>query len=366
MLAIDRRALTMLSVFTLSLPFMAGVLAQNAPPAQKAAAPASAPTLTAPSVSDEKLKQVLATVNGENITRGEVYKLLSQYQVPVGKEEQTQVYKDAIDTLANIHLVNQFLSRQNMPISEKMIDDEVAAVERQSKSNGSDLPTDMRMSGTSMAELRSQFANRLRWIEYMNKKATDAELQSFVAAHKDLFNGTRVKVSHILLRTEPTTAAPDKEKLRQKLQGIKKDVLAGKLTFAEAANKYSEDVGNSEGPGGDLGYITLSDGFVDEFANPAFALKKGEMSNPVETPYGLHLILVTDRRDGTPFDFVQNKMLAKQSYAADLQKNLLAAQRKDAKIDVKPMPSDFFPNVQVAPAPTPSTGTPAAKPAAVK
>lgn len=354
MLANVRRGLTILSALVLSLSNSSGGFAQNAP---AVAPPGRKAELSAP-VPNAKLEQVLATVNKEAITRGELVNLLSQYQIPVGKDEQAQVYKDGIDTLINQHLVNQFLARQNLPVSEAKIDDSVAMLEKQLKQNGTDLPTEMRMSGKSMAELRKEFAARLRWVEYVSRKGTDAELQRFVAAHKDLFNGTQVRASHILLRTEPTTTAAEKETLRQKLLGIKKDIQAGKLTFAEAANKYSEDTGNTEGAGGDLGFFTLNSGFIEEFANPAFALKKGEMSEPVESPYGMHLILVTDRKEGTPLDFVQNKPYVTQVYAADLQKTLLTAQRKDAKIDLMPMPGDLFPSV---PAANPAATTPAPK-----
>ena len=358
MLANARRGFTILSAFVLSVSVLGGAFAQTVP----AVAPPTQKAQVAPPVPDEKLKQVLATVNNEPITRGELYKLLSQYQVPIGKDEQAQVYKDAVETLINTHLVNQFLARQNVPVSEAKIDDSVAMLEKQLKQNGTDLPTEMRLSGKSMAELRKEFANRLRWVEYVNRKGTDAELKNYVAAHKDMFNGTQVKASHILLRTEPTTTAAEKEKLRQKLASIKKEILAGKLTFAQAANKYSEDTGNSEGAGGDLGYFTLNSGFIEEFANPAFAMKKGEMSDPVESPYGIHLILVTDRKEGTPLDFAQQKPYVTQVYAADLQKQLLTAQRKDAKIDIKPMPSDFFPEVALAPAPTQAPAASPAKP----
>ena len=64
---------------------------------------------------------------------------------------------------------------------------------------------------------------------------------------------------------------------------------ANTMTFAQAANKYSEDPANSEGAGGDIGYFTLTSGVVEEFADAAFKLKKGEISDPVETVYGKHL-----------------------------------------------------------------------------
>ena len=110
---------------------------------------------------------------------------------------------------------------------------------------------------------------------------------------------------------------------------------------------------------------------IEEFAIPAFALKKGDISDPVETPYGYHLITVTDRKEGMPIDFEQNKPLVKRVFETELQKTLLTAERKAAKVEIKPMPADLF---QTAPAGTPvpasPTGsaptTPAVKPQAVK
>src|SRR5215213_1050698 len=97
--------------------------------------------------------------------------------------------------------------------------------------------------------------------------------------------------------------------MRQKLAGIKSDVESKKYTFAKAANKYSEDPANSESGGGDIGYFGLNSGIVEEFGKAAFALKPGQISDPIETPYGFHLIMVTDRQDRPKIDFEQNKPL---------------------------------------------------------
>ena len=115
------------------------------------------------------------------------------------------------------------------------------------------------------------------------------------------------------------------------------------MTFAQAANKYSEDPANAGGAGGDLDYFTLSSGFIPEFTDVAFRLKKGSVSEPVETIYGYHLIQVTDRKEGRPVDFEQNKPYILNAYAGELQKNLLTEERKRAKIEIKPMPKDLFP-----------------------
>lgn len=338
------------------------------PAAGKAAgapAPAPAPAKTqtkaqtaSPAVRPAILNQVLATANGEAITRGELINFLSNYQIPPG--EEATAYKDAVETLINTHLINQFLVRQRIPVPEEKVAQAIDTLKKQLTQDGKDLATEILRTGMSMDDVKKEYATRIRWVEYVNARATDAELKKFAATHKDLFGGTQVKASHILLKVDPKAAPADKEKARQKLVALQDEIKAGKTTFAAAANKFSADPANSEGAGGDVGYFTLSSGFIEEFATAAFALKKGEVSDPVETPYGLHLILATDRKEGNPFDFEQNKPFVKQMYSAELQKQLLQSQRKVAKIEIKPMPSDLFP-----PTPTPAAA-PASAPAAKK
>jgi len=329
--------------------------AATAPPPGVGPAPAAGPTA-------EDLKQPLATVNNEVVTRGELLTFLSRYQIPPGNDEV--IYRDAIDTLVNMKLVNGFLTRLKIPVSKEKIDEAIASFEKQLKQDGDDLATEMLRNRMSMADLRNVYADRLRWIDYLNSKGTDAELQRYATAHKDLFNNTQVKASHVMLKVEPKATAAEREAARQKLLGIKKDILGKKLSFADAATKYSEVPAETEGVGGDVGYFGLNSGYIEEFANSAFALKPGEISDPVQTPYGEHLITVTDRREGTPLNFEQNKPFVKQMYASELQKNILSAERKKAKIDVKPMPTDLFPPAPTAPPSDAPAAGPTAKPAA--
>jgi peptidyl-prolyl cis-trans isomerase C len=325
-------------------------------PAPPATRPAGAPAANAPRrPTAAELKQPVATVNGEPITKGELIRFLSNYQIEPGTEQQA--YQDSVESLANTHLVNQFLNRQRVQVPDEKVTQAIASLEKQLKADGTDLASEILRTGMSMDEVRSEYANRLRWFEFVNTRATDAELKKFAATHKDLFNGTQVKASHILAKVEPTASAAEKEKARQKLTDLKKTILAGKMTFAEAANKFSEDPANVDGAGGDVGYFTLNSGIIEDFAKAAFAMKKGEISDPVETPYGYHLIQVTDRKEGNPFDYEQNKPFVKQMYAAELMKTVLSAERKRAKIDVKPMPPDLFPPAPAqTPAPAPAPG----------
>lgn len=365
MRAIARSGLLALSAAACAVAPLGWARAQ-APAAGKAAGgQGQPPAAAAPAARPAILNQVLATVNGEKVTRGELINFLSRYQIPAGDE--ATAYHDAIETLINTRLINQYLVRQRIPVSEEKVTQAIDGLKKQLAQDGSDLATEIVRTGMSMDDVRNEFANRIRWVEFLNARATDAELKKFAAGHKDLFNGTQVKASHILLKVDPRTTPADKEKIRQKLVALKKDIEGGKISFAEAANKHSEDPANAEGAGGDVGFFGLASGFIEEFANAAFALKKGSISDPVETPYGFHLIQVTDRKEGTPYDFEQIKPHVKQAYAAELQKQVLVAQRKDAKIDIKPMPADLFPPAPApTPAPAPANPAPAAGKAAAK
>jgi parvulin-like peptidyl-prolyl isomerase len=311
---------------------------------------------------------VMATVKEDNVedrvTKGELINFLSRYPLPA-TENREQVYRDAVESLVNTKLLTMFLNRQRIAVPAGKVDEELARLEEQLKSEKQDLATALLENNISMKEIRSELENRIRWSEYVKAKATDAELRRYVTANRDLFSGTQVRASHILLKVDADAPAAQKEKVKQKLQGIKSQIDTSKISFAEAANKYSEDPANAGGAGGDLDYFTLSSGFIPEFTDVAFRLKKGTVSEPFETPYGYHLIQVTDRKEGRPIDFDQNKAFIVQAYAGELQKNLLTEERKRAKVEVKPMPKDFFPSLPAAPA-SPKPAAPKAEAPAVK
>jgi peptidyl-prolyl cis-trans isomerase C len=361
---------------------MAGVLAgagtgaqAQAPPATSKAAPPATAAGAAVGAAHPNLDQVVATINGDRITRGDLINFLSRYPIPQADREQ--VYRDAVETLINTRLVGQFLARQKIPVPPGKVDEAIAQLERDLKSDGRELQSALRESRLTMEDLRREYVDRIAWVEFLTRKATDAELKKFAAAHKDLISGTQVKASHIYILVPDNATPAEKEKTRKKLLAIKQDIVDKKTSFAEAANKFSEDPANSKGEGGDIGYFGLGHGVVEEFASAAFAMKPGEISDPVETVHGLHLITVTDRKEGSPVDFEKQKPYILQVYAADLQKQILTMERKNAEqkhsLDIKPMPPDLFPpgaapesTPTPAPGAAPSSTSPATRPATPK
>jgi peptidyl-prolyl cis-trans isomerase C len=348
-----------LSMVAASLTNSAGALAQAPPAGQGDPAAAPAPVRGAiPGFND-----VVATITVGNqtdkVTKGEVINFLSRY--PLSDENHESVYRQGIDFVANTKLLMLFLARQKLAAPPEKVDEEIERLKARLKSEGQDLATALLQSNSSMDEVRKQVEERLRWQEFLKLRATDATLRNYVKDNRDLFRGTQIRASHILLKVEPDASPADKEKAKHKLATIKKEIEGGTITFGAAANKYSEDPANTGGAGGDLDYFSLNTGLIEEFTDVAFKLKKGTISDPVETPFGYHLIQVTDRKEGKDPDFEQNKPYIYNAYANDLQKEVVTAEKKLAKIDIKPMPKDLFPPEAPAAPTAPDAGAEKAK-----
>ncbi len=125
-------------------------------------------------------------------------------------------------------------------------------------------------------------------------KVTDAEVQKYYDEHKSEFEV--LKARHILIRVKgaPMQATPGKpeltdEEAKAKAEAIRKRLLAGE-DFATVAKAESDDKGSGAN-GGDLGDFHKGM-MVPQFEQAAFAAKIGEVTEPVKTPFGYHLIKV--------------------------------------------------------------------------
>lgn len=104
--------------------------------------------------------------------------------------------------------------------------------------------------------------------------------------------GVRFRASHIMLQYPPQATQAQRDSVRERLSGIRDDILAG-ASFEATAREFSQDPGSAQ-QGGDLGYFSPGD-LVRPFEEAVEALQPGEMSDVVATPMGLHLIRLEDR-----------------------------------------------------------------------
>ncbi len=155
-------------------------------------------------------------------------------------------------------------------------------------------------------------------------KLTEQDAKAYYDKHKDeLASVSQIKASHILVKTE----------------GEAKNILARIKKgedFAAIARKSSIDPGSAKN-GGDLGFFS-SGQMVPEFETVALKMKPGEISEPVKTKFGFHIIKVTDKKMGKPVEFEKVKSAIMQRIAAEKQKEVFDSYienlKKNAKVDI--------------------------------
>lgn len=169
----------------------------------------------------------------------------------------------------------------------------------------------------------------------------DAMKKVYADAIKDVGNEQEVSARHILVESEDDAKAISAE--------LKKGG-----DFAAIAKEKSKDPGSKD-TGGDLGFFT-KDQMVPEFAEAAFKLDKGQVSDPVKSQFGWHVIRVDDKRAKQPPTFEQVKDQIENFVQRKAQAELIQKLRADAKIEkIGEKPAD------PAPAATPDTKAPAKK-----
>ena len=104
--------------------------------------------------------------------------------------------------------------------------------------------------------------------------------------------------------------------------------------FADVARK--ESACPSKAQGGDLGWFPRAGSMVEPFARAAFALKPGTMSDVINTQFGYHLILVTERKPGQPTKFDDVKDMVKEVTCDRMRDTLCTKLRPDAKVVITP------------------------------
>jgi peptidyl-prolyl cis-trans isomerase C len=154
---------------------------------------------------------------------------------------------------------------------------------------------------------------------------TDEALhQTYDDAVKSMTGQEEVRARHILVETEDEAKA------------LLEQIKAG-ADFATLAKEKSKDPGAAEG--GDLGYFT-KDQMVPEFAEVAFKMYPGQLSNPVKTQFGWHIIKVEDKRTKQPPEFEKVKDQIEAYLARKSQTEFIGKLRQSAKIERLDKPAD--------------------------
>jgi peptidyl-prolyl cis-trans isomerase SurA len=257
----------------------------------------------------ELVDRVVAVVEDDAIYQSDVEQgirqiLFQQGKTSVSESERPALEKQVLGELIKNKLVIAKANRLGISVSftevEKAVD---RAIEENKKTLGSEQAFNRQLEaeGLTLESLRKLYREQIhndmlvrqvisREIDRSSVKVTDEELKKAYEERKGSLpeRPAVVHLATIFIGVESSTAAQEKAKTR--IDEIYKRILAGE-DFGELAKQYSEDP--SASAGGSLGTIKLSDLGNRAFADAAAKLKVGEVSEPVLTPFGYHLINVT-------------------------------------------------------------------------
>ena len=251
---------------------------------------------------------VAATVDGTNITEDTITKQImstrsslkkdndkdwAQYLVDQGLTPES--YRESlIRSYASQYLLTAAEKEHNITVS----DDEVEkAWQDAAKQYGGEeqFESFLKQIGytkdTYKESLQSSVAqNKLKEAVAPEKKPSDDEIVKYLNDNLDTYNNAR-RSSHILIKVDSDASKDEQEKAKKTAQEVLDKIKSGKMSFEDAAKKYSED--SSKDKGGDVGWDKLTS-FVTEYQDALGKLSKGEMSGLVKSTYGYHIIKCTD------------------------------------------------------------------------
>jgi peptidyl-prolyl cis-trans isomerase C len=181
--------------------------------------------------------------------------------------------------------------KQKMAFLGKIVEMQVLAMAAKDEKINSDVSVRMRIDDAVSGILAQEYVKR-RFSD--RKDISEEDIKKYYDEHVSEFTKpASVKVDHILIKLDPKAEEKEISKARAKAQEIRAKLDAG-ADFAKLAAEYSDDE-RTKKKGGDLGFITKGRMSAD-FSKAAFSMKKGEISEPVKTPFGYHIIKAGEKK----------------------------------------------------------------------
>ncbi len=261
-----------------------------------------------------QIPPVLARVNGEAIKKWEfddaVRRIEARAGSPVPTEKRDEVLRGVLDQLVAYHLIAQESRSRKMGPTDADVDARIAQIKGSFPSEDA-FQKGIQAQGLTVDEFRAQARLSLEVAKFLETEVaskvavTESEVDVFYKQNLDRFKQAEsVRARHILIGVPQTAPADARSKARQTAQSVIGQLKRG-VAFEEVARKMSSDTGSAQN-GGDLGFFPKGQ-MTPAFEQAAFALKVGQTSGIVETPFGFHIIRVRcscerGPRELQPFD----------------------------------------------------------------
>ena len=294
--------LVLLAIFVCASSQPAFAQRRNPSPAPKPSpAPSAAPTVPPPYV----LPDPVATVNGQSISKTDLERFTEMYTSASGRSlknyplaDQKKAYRAM---LANL-IVDRLVSAQAINEKVESLDEQKRFDELRAQfPNEAAFQKEVARNGQTVAQVTQNIHNQLAREQWTDKQIKDQvgvtpqEVQKFYqdGPPNKFDEPEKVSASHILIAIR-RDAPPEESLAAEKRANDLIERLRKGENFEDLAQQYSGDptVKKNKGFVGSFSH----EGVMPEFADAAFKLKVGEISPPVRTQFGFHIIKVTDRK----------------------------------------------------------------------
>lgn len=283
-------------------------------PGEKAGEATAAKTEAGEAVDLEKIPDVVAKVNGKELRsdeyRDELQKITSR-GAKIPPERMARIKDNILKRIIEKELIDQEIAKQAIQVT----DDEIqAAFDEYKKRFRTEEQFDnyLKHGKVTVEQIKERMRNK-RALEKLIEKTgdlavTDAEAQEFYEKNERFYvEKEGIRASHILVKVDEGAPEDKVAEAQKKIEEIQAELKKG-LDFEEAATKFSE--GPSAPKGGDLGFFGRGQ-MVKQFEDVAFALEPNQVSDPVRTRFGFHIIKIHEKRTERkkPFDEVKDQIV---------------------------------------------------------
>ncbi|MBN1822731.1 MAG: peptidylprolyl isomerase [Endomicrobiales bacterium] len=277
--------------------------------------------------------RTIAIVNGEAIMSSEfertIEPVVEQYRqvTPMAeqtKDKQLELKQKLLDQMIDDKILKQEAKKKKVRVSKRDVDDGIRQVKKRFETE-SEFQAELEKEDISMAQFEKRIEGQLMVMKLIEQeikgkaeqpaeeevrafydkiqkkmdgkdlgldKKEEEELQG-LSKYLNRITSEQVRAKHILVAVPPNSGMSVKSQALKKIKKIQAE-LKKSGDFDALAAKYSDDPGSRD-RGGDLGYFVKGD-MTPEFEKAAFALAVGEVSQPVLTDFGYHIIKVEEKR----------------------------------------------------------------------
>ena len=265
--------------------------------------PASTPPTADEGVKEEKrIAGAVAKVNGQDIDSAAYYaevdkilKRTNKNKIP--PERLNRIKENILKRLIEKELIKQAVAKAQVIVPAEEIDTEFAEYKKRFRTEDQ-FQNYLKHGKVTVDSIRNRIREKKELEKLLEKTGklavSDQDVQDFYGKNERFYQEREgVKASHVLVKLGENASKEDEEKARAKVAKVQEGLKKGE-DFGELAKKFSE--GPSAPKGGDLGFFGRGQ-MVKPFEDKAFTMKPNEVSEPVRTRFGFHIIKVFEKRE---------------------------------------------------------------------